>query len=144
MLQRIRSLNLVPRNDALLVLGLGLLIFGFAAVWSVVLADSIFRQFRSSTPNNFLMLLVLIGFAAVATIVPWFTWGRNETRKIARAMVRFGISIQVFAVLITPVGLYFETDPVIAVPIGYASFLAMFLGVFVAGFGGNMLAPPRA
>ncbi len=144
MLERIRSLNLVPRNDALLVVALGVVIVGLGIVWAALLADPIFLRFGSSSPNNWLMLLTLIGFAALAAAIPRFTWGRDESRPIARAMVRFGISLQIFAVLMTPIGLYFETDPVVAVPVGYGTFLAMFLGVFVAGFGGNMLAPPRA
>jgi hypothetical protein len=55
-----------------------------------------------------------------------------------------GLGMQIFGLLIAPIGLYFETDPTRSVPIGFAAFTAVFFGVFVAGFGGNMLAPPRA
>ncbi|WP_026370970.1 hypothetical protein [Kallotenue papyrolyticum] len=141
MLERLRSFQLAPRNDVLLFLGLDLGLFALTIVWALLLAEPIFRVAKKG--NNYLILLLLFLFALLAALIPYLTWGRRETRPRARFMVRFGLALQIFAVTLTLPAIYFASNPVVAVPIGFATFLAMFTGVFLAGFGGNMLAPPR-
>lgn len=137
MLARLRSINIADRRDVLLFLVVGVLLFGVVAAWSQLLTGLL------DTWNNLFVLgLVLLASVAVAFIAH-VSWGRNADRRRARFMVRLGLAMQIFGTLITPIGLYFETNPIISVPIGFASFLVVFFGVFIAGFGGNMLAPPR-
>lgn len=144
MTARLRSLNLAPRRDVLLFVALGVAALGFAIVWALFLAAPIAQATGSTTANNFLVLGVILLLSAIAAAIPFVTSGRSETRPIARAMVRLGLGMEIFGLLVTPVGLFFESDPIISVPIGFASFLVVFFGVFIAGFGGNMLAPKAA
>lgn len=135
MLARLRSSNIADYRDILLFVGVGLVVFVITVVWALT--------FSSVVGNIFTLSLIVLA-AAIVTIIPYFTWGRSESHPIARAFVRFGLGLQVFGLLITPVGLYYETTPDISVPVGFGSFLAVFFGVFIAGFGGNFIAPKRA
>lgn len=138
MLTRLRSLNIADRRDVLLFAVVGLLLFGVVTAWSLFLTSLL------DTWNNLFVLALVLLASLLVAVIPGISWDRNGLRPRARFMVRLGMAMQIFGVLITPVGLYFETNPVISVPIGFASFLTVFFGVFIAGFGGNMLAPPRA
>jgi FtsH-binding integral membrane protein len=140
MLARFRSLNIADRRDVLLFTVVGLALFVFSIVWALFLAQI---EIPIIGQNLFLTLVVIVA-ALVVAIVPRGAWGRNETKPRARFAVRFGLGLQIFGLVITPVGLYYETLPAISVPVGFASFLAIFFGVFIAGFGGNALAPDRA
>lgn len=140
MLARFRSLNIADRRDVLLFAVVGLALFAFTVVWSLFLAQ-ITIPILGQTNFKF---LTVIAASLVAAIVPRLLWARNETKPRARFAVRFGLALQIFGLVITPVGLFFETNPVISVPIGYAAFLAVFFGVFIAGFGANALAPDHA
>lgn len=133
MLARLRSLNIADRRDVLLFTVVGVLVF--AGILGLALTGLIGKLFA---------LLLVLGGALVVSVVPMLTWDRGAPRPIARLMVRLGLALQIFGTLITPVGLYYETNPVISVPVGFAAFLTVFFGVFVSGFGGNMLAPARA
>lgn len=137
MLGRLRSLNIADRRDVLLFTVVGLLLFGVVTAWSLFLTATL------DTWNNLFVLGLVLAASLLVAIIPGVSWGRNETRPRARFWVRVGLAMQIFGTLITPIGLYFETNPIISVPIGFAAFLTVFFGVFVAGFAGNMLAPPR-
>lgn len=135
-----RVSRLADRRDIGLFVVVGLALFALTVVWAL---------FLSGLPipiigQNGLMLLMVLAASALVAIIPRVTWGSNETRPGARLMVRLGLAMQIFGLIITPVGLFYETNPVISVPVGFAAFLTVFFGVFIAGFGGNMLAPPRA
>ena len=140
MLARISPFRVADRRDVLLFTVVGLVVFGFSVVWALFLAN---LPIPIIGQKGF-MLLVVLAFSALVAIIPRFTWGRNETRPGARLMIRLGLAMQIFGILITPVGLYYETNPVVSVPVGFAGFLVVFFGVFIAGFGGNMIAPARA
>ena len=120
---------------------------GSIALFAVMVAWALFLSTLSIPilgQKNFVWLIVL-AFSALTAGASWvLTGGRSSARPIAQLMVRLGIAMEIMALIITPIGLFYETNPVVSVPIGYASFLTMFFGVFIAGFGGNMLAPPRA
>lgn len=132
MLARIRSFDIADRRDVLLFVVLAIVVFALTALMAV-----------TGNINKLYTLGLLIITSVIAAVIPAFTWGRGESRPRARFMVRLGLAMQVFGVIMTPVGLYYETNPVISVPVGFAAFLSVFFGVFIAGFGGNMLAPPR-
>jgi hypothetical protein len=139
MLARFPLFRVADRRDVLLFTVLGLAVIGFSVVWALFLAN---LPIPLIGQNGFLFLAV-IAFSVLAAVIPFFTWGRSETRPVARALVRFGLALQIFGILITPVGLYYATNPVVSVPVGFASFLTVFFGVFIAGFAGNLIAPPR-
>ena len=140
MLARFPRFRFAESRDILLFTVLGLAALGFTVVWALFLAN---LPIPLIGQNGFLFLAV-IAFSVLAAAIPFFTWGRRETRPLARAFIRFGLALQIFGILITPVGLYYATNPVVSVPVGFASFLTVFFGVFIAGFAGNLVAPPRA
>ncbi|HEX6291354.1 MAG TPA: hypothetical protein VFZ66_19375 [Herpetosiphonaceae bacterium] len=140
MLGRLFSSRIADRRDVGLFTVAGLVLIAFTIVWALFLAQLTIPIIGQKV----FMLLVVLGFSLLAGLVPYLTWGRGERRPIASFMVRVGLAMQIFGLLITPIGLLYETNPVISVPIGFAAFLTVFFGVFVSGFGGNMLAPPRA
>ncbi|HEY0604454.1 MAG TPA: hypothetical protein VGD58_16145 [Herpetosiphonaceae bacterium] len=135
-----RTSRLADRRDIGLFVVVGLALFAFTVVWALLLSGLAIPLIGQKG----LMLVVVLAASALVAIIPRVTWGSNETRPRARLMVRLGLAMQIFGLIITPVGLFYETNPVISVPIGFAAFLTVFFGVFIAGFGGNMLAPPRA
>lgn len=135
-----RTSRLADRRDIGLFVVAGLALFAFSVVWALFLSGLTIPVIGQKV----FMLLVVLAFSALVAVIPRLTWGSGETRPGARLMVRLGLAMQIFGLIITPVGLFYETNPVISVPIGFAAFLTVFFGVFIAGFGGNMLAPPRA
>ncbi len=139
MLARISPFRIADRRDVLLFTAVGLALFGFSVVWALFLANMTIPVIG----QKMLMLLVVLAASALVAFVPRAAWGRSEDRPLARLMVRLGLAMQIFGLAITPIGLYYESNPVVSVPVGFAAFLAVFFGVFIAGFGGNMIAPPR-
>ena len=151
-MQRLESLGIGSRRDILLFVGASIVALGITIVWAFALVESI--DGGNQTTNKYLLSVVILGIAFLVGAIPLLLrWdgdagGRGRfglsSHAIAAFMVRFGLAAQIIAVLITTVGLYFATDPTRSVPVAFASFTAMLLGLFVAGFGGNMLAPARA
>ena len=140
MLARISPFRIADRRDVLLFIVIGLALFGFTVAWALFLANITIPVIG----QNIFLLLVVLAAAAVAAFIPRIAWGRSEDRPTARLMIRLGLAMQIFGLVITPIGVWYEANPVISVPVGFASFLVVFFGVFIAGFGGNMVAPPRA
>lgn len=142
MLGRLASLQIASRRDVVLFVIATLLLLAFTMVWAVFLTPIINDQVL----NKYFLTLVILIAAAVPALIPRFLpgWGGTERRPWAAFMVRFGMALLIFGVLITPIGLFYATDTQRSVPVAFASFTAVLLGIFVAGFGGNMLAPPRA
>jgi len=153
-MQRLENLGIGSRRDILLFVATSILAFGITVVWAFALVE--FIAGGDQTLNKYLLTIVILGIAFLAGAIPLLLrWDREEdgrgrgrfglsSRAIAAFMVRFGLAAQIFGVLITLVGLYFATDPTRSVPVAFASFTAVLLGLFVAGFGGNVLAPARA
>lgn len=154
-MQRLERLGIGSRRDILLFVAGSLVAFGLTIVWAFVL----FRLIANGDQriNKYLLALAILGVAAVLGAIPLLLgWERGaeegrargrfglSQRAIGAFMIRFGIAAQIFALLISLIGLYFATDPTRSVPVAFASFTAALLGLFVAGFGGNVLAPARA
>jgi hypothetical protein len=143
MLRRLSSLHIVSWPDislfTLVIVGVLVVII----LWS--LPDSVADRFNQST-NKYLLAILFLGAAAVVAILPRFlpSWKREERSALAAAMVRFGIALEILAVLASGIAVYFASDPARSVPIGFAAFTGILLGLIVAGIGGNKLAPPRA
>jgi hypothetical protein len=140
MTARFSSLRIADRRDVFLFVLLGVLAIAVTIAWALLITPI----YSSATSGKAITLGTLLILSILAGLIPYFTWGRGSRRPIAALMVRIGLALQIFGLIVTPIGLVYETNPVISVPVGFASFLTVFFGVFIAGFGGNMLAPPRA
>jgi hypothetical protein len=142
MLKRLSELRIVSWRDIILFAVVIVAVFVATVVWSLPGSGA---DIIGQVVNRYLLTVLYLGAAAIVAIIPLFLpgWPRGGHR-IATAMVRFGIALEIIAVLTSVIGLYFATDPTRSVPIGFAAFTAMLIGLFVAGFGGNQLAPPRA
>ena len=150
-----RNFNLgVGRRDLGLFTGAALLAIVVALLWHLFLIDAItnvvpYCQSNSQVCNKWFLTLVIGGLAVAVSLVSLMLAGRSRggmTRhdQIAGFMIRFGLAMQIFGILITPLGLVYATDPTRSVPVGFAAFTLAFIGIFLAGFGGNMVAPRRA
>ncbi len=139
MLARISPFRIADRRDVLLFAGVGLALFGFTVAWALFLANITIPVIG----QKIFLLLVVLAASVVVAFLPRLAWARSEDRPLARLMVRLGLAMQILGLVITPIGLFYESNPVVSVPVGFASFLAVFFGVFIAGFGGNMITPPR-
>ncbi len=144
MFQRLRQFRIsgVHRNDLLLMTVAVLSVLAICAIWAVLLVGQ--GVFTSLMVSRLFLLAVFFGAAAVVALVPFFTWARQEDHRIARAIVRAGIALQLFAVVTSVIALAYATDPTRSVPVGYVAFTAILIGVLVAGFAGNALAPAEA
>lgn len=143
MLRRLSSFRIVSWPDIILF---ALVIAGVLVItilWS--LPNSMADRFSQST-NKYLLALLFLGAAAIVTILPRFLprWKREEHSLLGATMVRFGIALEIMAVLACGIALYSANDPARSVPVGFAAFTAVLVGIIVAGIGGNKLAPPRA
>jgi hypothetical protein len=149
MFKRVSALNLGDRRDVLLFTALGIVSIVVTLGWALLVLSGIFNienieVFGISLPNTYFLTLIVFGISALAAVLPRVLWARDERKPRATLMVRFGMALQIFGILITPIGLWWATNPIISVPVGFASFTAVLLGMFIAGFGGNMLAPAKA
>ena len=128
------------RRDILIYVVGAIALFAVMVGWALFVAPFVIPILGQTN----LVLLIVVGCSVLTGVASWVTGGRASKRPIAALMVRVGLAMEILSLVVTPIGLFYETNPVVSVPIGYAAFLTMFVGVFVAGFGGNMLAPPRA
>lgn len=149
MVGRLSALHIADRRDVVLVTILGIASLAFNLVWAFFLVEVTgpigpYVGLAENDFNKYFITFVLLAFAVIAAFIPRISWGRADRKPRASLMVRFGLSLMIFSLLLTLVGVYFATDPTRSVPAGFSAFTGMLLGTFVAGFGGNMLAPPRA
>lgn len=148
MLSRLSRLQIASRRDVLLFVAASVLMLAVEVVWLLVLEPLVNNLAgpNGQLYNKYVLTLLVLGVAALAAFVPNLmpNWGRSERKPRASFMVRFGIALQIFGLLISPIGLLYATDPAISVPVAFAAFTAVLIGVFVAGFGGNMIAPAHA
>lgn len=143
MFKRIRELNIASRRDVLLMAVATLLVFVVVTVWGVLLAGE--GLFTSLAVSQFFLLFLFLGGAAAVGLLPFLTkWDQDAATRIPRLLVRVGIALQLFAIVSSVIGLWYATDPTRSVPVGFATFTAMLVGLFVAGFAGNALAPAKA
>lgn len=120
-------------------------VFAVTLLWDLVLADIVDDQ----NLNKYLLTAIIIGLAVAFTVLSLIVSGGGaaaQSRKHRRAQIaaRLGIALQLFGTIITPLGVYHAAFPPRSVPIGFAFFTAVFAGIFLAGFAGNVLAPERA
>ncbi len=144
------SLGVDRRNIGLFALG-SLAALGVTIVWHLFLVGPItnFAPNNAQRLNKYVLTFLLFGLAGAVTLVS-LALSRREGRRpgllglLPGVMVRFGMALQIFGIMITPIGLYYATNPTRSVPVGFASFSGVMLGLIIAGVGGNMLLPRRA
>ncbi len=142
-----RNFNLgVGRRDLAFFAGAAILMIVLTIVWDLALADVIVDQ----ALNKYFLTLVLFGLAALTAFLASLVAGRDDGARtslrgrLPGLIVRFGMALQIFGIVITPIGLFHATNPTRSVPVGFAAFSAVMLGLIIAGIGGNMLVPRRA
>ena len=144
-----RNFNLgVPRRELLLFAGAAVVALVITILWDLLLVDPIAVMFpnNSQVANKYLLTFLMYGLAFLAAVVSLFLARRSggETTRghlIAGFLIRFGLALEVFGLLITPVALVHATNPTRSVPVGFAFFACVFVGIVLAGIGGNIIAP---
>lgn len=131
----------VGRRDIVFFTGATILIIVLTIVWDLVLANWIVDQ----TLNKYFLTLVVFALAGAVAFLTAIVGGMRGGLRgmLPSLMVRFGLALQIFGTMITPIGLYYATDPTRSVPVGFAAFSAVIIGIIIAGIGGNMLVPRR-
>jgi hypothetical protein len=141
---RFPAITFASRRDVLLMAAATIAVFIITAVWGVVLAGKI-GPFRSQNISKYFLTFLFFAAAGAVAALPYLTkWDRQAGHVVARAVVRFGIALQLFAVFASLVGLFYATDPTRSVPVGFATFAAMLTGLLAAGFAANSFAPDKA
>lgn len=130
----------VGRRDVIFFTGATVAMFVFTIFWDLVLEPLINDQVL----NKYFLTLVLFGFALAVAVLTAAAGGRNARGFVPSVLARFGVALQIFGIAITPIGLFYATDPTRSVPVGFAAFSAVIIGIIIAGVGGNMLVPRRA
>jgi hypothetical protein len=139
----------VNRRDLILYILGAIVAIGFTFFWQAALIGPIgsFWVGNEQRINKYFLTLIIYGIAVVITLLSQLASLRDADRSGRRMLpgflVRFGLALEIFGILITPIALIYAGDPQRSVPIGFTAFSAVFVGLFVAGFGGNMLAPKR-
>lgn len=139
-----RSILGIQVTDIIFWVIASLIVFGLGVAW-----DFLFAETLDQNLNKYLLTFMVYAASAVAAVISLILArmsGRGEqiaSRQRAQAVVRFGMALQIFGTVITPIGLFYATDPRRSVPVGFAFFAAVFAGLFIAGFAGNSLAPRR-
>ena len=141
----------VGRRDLVLFGGVTLLALVITVVWHLFMIEPINAFFPNyaQLANKYILTLIVFGLAFLAAVVSLLLARRGAAEvgrswMIAQFLVRFGVALEILGLIVTPIGLLYATDPQRSVPVGFASFTAIFVGLFLAGIGGNMLAPRRA
>lgn len=147
----------VGRRDLALFGGATLLALIVTVVWHLFMIEPITAFFPNyaQLANKYILTFIIYGLALLVAVLSVLLARRgaaeanraNEMGRssmLAQFLVRFGVALEILGLIITPVGLFYATDPTRSVPVGFASFTAIFVGLFLAGIGGNMLAPRRA
>jgi len=141
---RFLAITFAPRRDVLLMTAATIAVFVITAVWGVLLAGRI-DPFRSQNVSKYFLTFLFFAAAGGVAAFPYLSkWDQQAGHAVARAVVRFGIALQLFAVFASLVGLFYATDPTRAVPVGFATFAAMLVGLLAAGFAANSFAPDKA
>jgi len=145
-----RNFNLgVNRRDVILYVIGAIVSIGFTIFWQAALIVPLGTLWVGNEQriNKYFLTLIIYGIAAVITLLSYLASLRDADRSGRRMlpgiMVRMGLALEIFGIIITPIALFYAGDPQRSVPIGFTAFTAVFVGLFVAGFGGNMIAPKR-
>jgi predicted neutral ceramidase superfamily lipid hydrolase len=132
----------VGRRDLIIFAGSTILMLVLTIVWDLFLVETI----SSQALNKYFLTLVLFALAAVVAFLSAVAAGRSAGIRgmLPSLVTRFGLALQIFGTMITPIGLFYATNPTRSVPVGFAAFSAVMLGMIIAGVGGNMLVPRRS
>lgn len=138
----------VDRRNIVLFMAAVVLGFVLTVVWSLFLIDLIGSLWvgEEQRINKYILTVVLYGLAFLTAVVSLGAGARGMARRalLPGFLVRFGMALQLIGVVIIPIALWFGTDPERSVPLGFAAFSLVMIGLIIAGIGGNMLVPRRA
>src|SRR5919199_1474318 len=100
----------VARRDLMLFAAAAIAALVITVLWDLLLADPIALIFpnNSQIANKYVLTFLMYGLAFLAAILSLFMARRNGgemTRAglLARFLIRFGIALEVFGILITPI-----------------------------------------
>lgn len=132
----------VGRRDILFFTGATIVMFVLTVIWDLFLEPVI----KDQSLNKYFLTALLFAFAGLVAFGTAVVGGRSAGVRgfVPSVLARFGLALQIFGTAITPIGLYYATDPTRSVPVGFAAFSAVIIGIIIAGVGGNMLVPRRA
>ena len=142
-----RNLSLgVSARDAILFLGAIFVALGITVVWLSYLEEPIGSLWAGNEQriNKYFLTVVLFGLAGLVALISLRSQQRRRrTRPSLQAllpalMMRFGLALQFVGTVITPIALVYAGDPTRSVPIGFAAFSTIFVGLFTAGMGANL------
>ncbi len=138
----------VDRRNILLFTVAVVVAFVLTVVWSLLLVDPIGSLWvgEEQRINKYVLTAALYGLAVLVAVVSLGVGARGASRRalLPGFLVRFGMALQFIGVVIIPIALWFATDPERSVPLGFAAFSLIMIGLIIAGIGGNMLVPRRA
>lgn len=138
----------VDRRNLLLFTVAVVLAFVLTLVWSLLLVDFIgsFWAGEEQRINKYLLTVALYGLAFLTAVASLGAGARGMARRalLPGFLVRFGMALELIGIVIIPIALWFGTDPTRSVPLGFAAFSLVMIGLIIAGIGGNMLVPRRA
>ena len=137
----------VDRRDVILFTGAALLALGFTIVWHLFIVEPIsntplFRE-NPQRANKYMLTAVMFAISLLVAIASLLMPRRDGERRARRDLlsgflVRFGLALEIAGTLITPIGLLYSTDPTRSVPVGFAAFTCVFVGLVFAAIGANM------
>ena len=135
----------VSARDAILFLGAIFVALGITVVWLSYLEEPIGSLWVGNEQriNKYFLTIVLFGLAGLVALVSLRSQRRRRTRPGLQAllpalMMRFGLALMFVGTVITPIALVYAGDPTRSVPIGFAAFSTIFVGLFAAGMGANL------
>ncbi len=137
----------VGRRDTVIFVGATILVILLVIGWDLALVDVIGTQQLNKYFLALMVYAVAFVIAGLSALAGGLRRGMGRAGILAMIpsfLVRFGLALQIFGIMITPIGLFHATNPTRSVPVGFAAFSAVIVGIIIAGVGGNMVGPRRA
>src|SRR5688572_5823565 len=123
----------LDRRDVALYAGGLVLAIVLTVLWDLLLEPAVSSMFPDNAQvfNKYLLAFIVVGLAVLVTLISLVAAQRGgglATRNalIAGLLVRLGIALEILGIAIIPIALYYSSDPTRSVPIGFASFTAVF------------------
>src|SRR3954452_17572980 len=107
----------IGRRDIGIYVGATILMILLTIGWDLFLVETIGTQ----QLNKYFLTAVLFALAALVAVVSAIA-ARGSHGFAAALLVRFGLALEIFGIMITPIGLYYATNPTRSVQVGFAAF----------------------
>lgn len=119
-----------------------MIVVAFTIVWDIFLVPAVNDQSLMRYILTAILLALCVGFTVLSLVVSRLL-GQTIRKPRATFLVRLGTAMMLIGTATAPIGLYHATDPERSVPVGFAYFTLVFIGMFLTGFAGNSLAPAQ-